>query len=195
MTFKGGVERLSSFFQFQRGGVFRFVVNALYNVAKARKEYHVDWKQIKSEYIAGGTSYRKLASKHGVSFSTLKDIARKEKWTDLREQAQHKADTKLTDVIGEKQAARSAKIIDVSDKLLDKISDTIDSLDVIDSQSLKHFTSALKDLKDIKGIKSDIDLREQEARIAKLQKEAEAEEEKDTTVIVQFEEDISKWSK
>lgn len=136
----------------------------------------MDWKQIKSEYIAGGTSYRKLAAKHGVSFSTLKDIARKEKWTDLREQAQHKADTKLTDTIGEKQAARSAKIIDVADKLLDKISNTIDALDVIDSQSLKHFTSALKDIKDIKGIKSDIDLKEQEARIAKLQKEAQAEE-------------------
>lgn len=175
------------------GWGFRFVVNALYNVAKARKEYPVDWKQIKSEYIAGGTSYRKLAAKHGVSFSTLKDIARKEKWTDLREQAQHKADTKLTDVIGEKQAARSAKIIDVADKLLDKISDTIDSLDVIDSQSLKHFTSALKDLKDIKGIKSDIDLKEQEARIAKLQKEAQAEE-KDNEIQIIIGADVEDYS-
>lgn len=194
MTFKGGVERLSSFFNLEGGYVFRFVVNALYNVAKARKEYPVDWKQIKSEYIAGGTSYRKLAAKHGVSFSTLKDIARKEKWTDLREQAQHKADTKLTDVIGEKQAARSAKIIDVADKLLDKISDTIDALGVIDSQSLKHFTSALKDLKDIKGIKSDIDLREQEARIAKLQKDAQAEE-MDSEIKVTIEGDIEFYSK
>lgn len=131
------------------------------------------WKQIKSEYIAGGTSYRKLAAKYGVSFSTLKEIARREKWTDLREQVQNKADTKFVDMVGEKQAVRSAKIIDVADKLLDKISETIDACEVIDSQSLKHFTSALKDIKDIKGIKSDIDLREQEARIAKLRKDAE----------------------
>ncbi len=47
-------------------------------------------------------------------------------------------------------------------------------MDVIDSQSLKHYTSALKDLKDIKGVKSDIDLREQEARINKLIKDAES---------------------
>lgn len=154
----------------------------------------MDWKQIKSEYIAGGTSYRKLAEKYGVSFSTLKEIARKEKWTDLREKAQHKADTKFADMIGEKQAVRSAKIIDVADKLLDKISDTIDALDVIDSQSLKHFTSALKDLKDIKGIKSDIDLKEQEARIAKLQREAQAEE-TDAEIKVTIEGDLEIYSK
>ena len=74
------------------------------------------WKQIKSEYIAGGTSYRKLAEKYSVSFSTLKEIARREKWTDLREQAQHKADTKFVAMIGDKQAVRSAKILDVADK-------------------------------------------------------------------------------
>jgi hypothetical protein len=44
-------------------------------------------------------------------------------------------------------------------------------------------------------IKSEADLREQEARIRNLEKQAEVEEAKDTTVIVQFEEDISKWSK
>lgn len=86
-------------------------------------------------------------------------------------------------MIGEKQAVRSAKIIDVAEKLLDKISDTIDAMDVIDSQSLKHFTSALKDLKDIKGFKSDIDLREQEARIRNLEKQAQEEEESKDIVV------------
>ena len=155
----------------------------MYDVVKQERSIPVDYKKIKSEYIAGGTSYRKLAEKYGVSFSTLKDIARKEKWTDLRAKAQHKADTKFADMIGEKQAVRSAKIIDVAEKLLDKISDTIDAMDVIDSQSLKHFTSALKDLKDIKGFKSDIDLREQEARIRNLEKQAEAEEESKDIVV------------
>ena len=134
----------------------------------------MDWKKIKADYIAGGTSYRKLAEKYGVSFSTLKEIARREKWTDLKEKARYKADTKFADLMGEKQANRSAKINDVADMLLDKINTTLKMMDVVDSQSIKHFTSALKDIRDIKGIKSDVDLREQEARIAKLQKEAEA---------------------
>ena len=136
----------------------------------------MDWKQIKSEYIAGGTSYRKLAEKYGVSFSTLRCVAKKEKWTDLKTQAQHKADTKIIETVGKKQAERSAKIMDVADKLLNKISEMVDTMALVDSQAIKHFTSALKDLKEVKGIKSDIDLREQEARINKLQREAERDQ-------------------
>ena len=134
----------------------------------------MDWEKAKAEYVAGGTSYRKLAEKYGVSFSTLKDIAIREKWTDLKEQARNKANTNLVNSIGRNSAKRSVKINDVADKLLEKISDTLEVMDVVDSQTIKHFTSALKDIRDIKGIKSDIDLKEQKARIAKLQKDAEA---------------------
>jgi hypothetical protein len=184
MIFRGGLKKLLSvFLQISWGVWLHKGLTMFYDVVKQERSIPVDWKKIKSDYIAGGTSYRKLAEKYGVSFSTLKDIARKEKWTDLREKAQHKADTKFADMIGEKQAVRSAKIIDVAEKLLDKISSTIDAMDVIDSQSLKHFTSALKDLKDIKGFKSDIDLREQEARIRNLEKQAEAEEQSNDIVV------------
>lgn len=136
----------------------------------------MDWNRIKAEYIAGGTSYRKLAAKYGVSFSTLRGIAEREKWTDLRTQAQHTADTKLVKSIGGTNGKLTVKINDVADKLLDKINNTLEMMDVIDSQSIKHFTSALKDIKDIKGVKSPIDLKEQEARIAKLRKEVESED-------------------
>ena len=153
-----------------------------------------DWNAIKAEYIRGGTSYRKLAVKFGVSFNTLKTVAIREKWTDLRQQASNKATTKLVDKIGGQTADRSAKILDVADKLLNKISITIDAMEVLDSQSLKHFTSALKDLKDIKGIKSDIDLKEQEARIAKLQKEAMAEEKHDNEIKVTIEGGLEEYS-
>lgn len=136
----------------------------------------MDWNRIKAEYIAGGTSYRKLAAKYGVSFSTLRGIAEREKWTDLRTQAQHTADTKLVKSIGGTNGKLTVKINYVADKLLDKINNTLEMMDVIDSQSIKHFTSALKDIKDIKGVKSPIDLKEQEARIAKLRKEVELED-------------------
>lgn len=154
-----------------------------------------DWKAIRLEYIAGEISYRKLAEKHGVSFSTLKEVARREKWTDLRKSAQHKADTKFAEMVGKKQAERSAKILDVADKLLDKISETIEGMgaDILCSQSLKHLTSALKDLKEIKGVKSEIDLREQEARIAKLEKEAQ-EEKEDNNIVVEMGADAEGYS-
>lgn len=153
----------------------------------------MDWKKIKAEYIAGGTSYRKLAEKYGVSFSTLKEIARREKWTDLKEMARHKADTILADLMGEKQASRSAKINDVADELLNKISVALKMRDVIDSQSLKHFTSALKDIKDIKGIKSDLDQKEQEARIAKLERDAQEDGDKNNSISITIEGGDDDW--
>ena len=153
----------------------------------------MDWKKVKAEYIAGGTSYRKLAEKYGVSFSTLKEIARREKWTDLKEKTRQKADTKFADLMGEKQANRSAKINDVADMLLDKITTTLQMMEAVDSQSIKHFTSALKDIRDIKGIKTDIDLKEQEARIAKLQKEAEADADKNSSVSITIEGGDDEW--
>ena len=134
----------------------------------------MDWKRIKAEYIAGGTSYRKLAEKYNVSFNTLKTHAIEEQWHKLRQQANHKATTKMVETISDKQAARADKIVDVADKLLNKIAEVIDL--VSDTQGIKHISSALKDIKDIKGIKSDVDLREQEARIRNLEKQAQTED-------------------
>jgi hypothetical protein len=152
----------------------------------------VDWNKIKAEYIAGGTSYRKLAEKHGVSFSTLRGIAEREKWTDLKTQAQHNADTKLVETIGDKNSTHSAKIDNAADKILDKIISMLE-MDDIGSQSIRHLTSSLKDIKEIKGIKSDIDLKEQNARIDKLRKEIEGEQ-KDASITVTFEDEVKKYA-
>lgn len=153
----------------------------------------MDWNKIKAEYIAGGTSYRKLAKKYGVSFSTLRGVAEREKWTDLRTQAQHNADTKLVETIGDKNGTYSVSINDVADKLLAKITTMLD-VDGLGTQGMKHLTSALKDIKEIKGIKSDIDLKEQNARIDKLRKEIEGEK-TDTSITVTFGEDVAKYAR
>ena len=151
----------------------------------------MDWNKLKAEYIAGGTSYRKLAEKYGVSFSTLKENARRGKWTELREKARHKADTTFANLMGEKQAKRSADIDDVADKLLDKITSMLVQ-EGLTTQSVKHLTSALKDIKDIKGIKTELDKKEQEARINKLIKDAE-EEKKDTNITITFGDEVKKY--
>ena len=141
----------------------------------------MDWKKIKAEYIAGGTSYRKLAEKYKVKLSTLRSVAEREKWVELKTQAQHKTDTKIVDAVSDIEADKATKIIEVTDKLIKKISEVIDKVN--DTKSIKNISSALKDIKDIKGIKSDADMREQEARIAKLQKEAERADDSDVTEI------------
>ena len=61
-----------------------------------------DWLKIKSEYVSGNISYRKLAEKHGVSFNTLKDHAMEEKWKECREKQYHKTTTKTQQKAEEK---------------------------------------------------------------------------------------------
>lgn len=155
----------------------------------------MDWNKIKAEYIAGGTSYRKLAAKYDVPFSNLKNIAIKEQWTQLREQAKNRTDTKLVENIGKQNAKIDDKYFRLVEMLLDKAEELISNTPIWQPTTLKEMATTMKYLKECKGVKSEADTREQEARIAKLQKEAEGEENKDTTVIVQFEEDITKWSK
>lgn len=153
----------------------------------------VEWKKIKAEYIAGGTSYRKLAKKHGVSPTTLSKVAGREGWVEARTQADIKKTSKIVETISEKEAKKAVDIIDVADKLLLKISDLMDSVP-LDTQSMKHLTSALKDLKDIKGYKSDIDLKEQNARINKLIKDAEKDDDTTNEIEVVFKAGEEAWN-
>jgi uncharacterized protein YjcR len=134
----------------------------------------VDWKKIKAEYIAGGTSYRKLAEKYGVSPTTLTKVAGREGWVEARHQADIKKTLKIVDSVSTKEANKAVDIVCVADKLLAKITDVLDG--VTSTQDIRQLTSALKDLRDIKGVKSEADTREQEARIAKLQKEVQSDD-------------------
>jgi FMN phosphatase YigB (HAD superfamily) len=134
-----------------------------------------DWKKIKAEYISGGTSYRKLCEKYGVSRTTLQRKAKDEKWLELRSQTEAKTESKIVEAVSDIEAEKAIDIIDVADKLIDKIYELIDD-SLKNPQGIKNLTSALKDLKEIKGIKSDADMREQEARIDKLRKDAERED-------------------
>lgn len=152
-----------------------------------------DWKRIKAEYIAGGTSYRKLAEKYDVPFGTLRRIAKQEGWTQQRTQVEHETNTKIFESVVDQEAKKAVDIIDVADKLLEKAKELME-IAVVDTQSFKQLTSALKDLKEIKGYKSAKDLEEQEARIAKLRKEAEREDDTTDGIEVVFNAGSEEWN-
>ena len=154
----------------------------------------MDWRKIKAEYLAGGTSYRKLALKHNVKLSALRSIAKREDWVDLKTQTQHKLSTKLTESVSDQETKKAVDIIHVADKLLDKITEFIETVP-LSANSVKQLTSAIKDIKEIKGIKSDADSREQEARIKALEKQVQNESPKDREINVNFEGDLSLYSK
>jgi transcriptional regulator of aromatic amino acid metabolism len=160
----------------------------------------VDWNSIRKEYITDeSSSYRKLAKKYGVSYSAIGDKARKEGWLEEREQYQTKTLSKTLTAISNGQAKRASRLQTVADKLLDKIEAAVDNFDMaellMDKQALKQITGALKDIKDIQMIKSEADLREQDARIRNLEKQAEAEEKQDNEIKVTIECGLDEYSK
>ena len=144
-----------------------------------------DWKMIKAEYLRGGVSYRKLAEKYGVSLSSITRKSSKEKWADLRVQSERKANAKIVESVASQEAKRVDGIQTVADLLLEKIRHGVENgYLVTDAQSIRQITASVKDLRDIKGMKSELDMQEQMARIDKLRKEAQAEQESSAIQVI-----------
>ena len=154
----------------------------------------VDWLKLKTEYITTDTSYRKLSAKYGVTAQAIYNKGKAEEWVKQREQYLDKAFVKSMAKEESKAVDRYTRLTNVADKLLSKIEIAVDALDeeaalkLLSSTTLRSLSGALKDIKEIQSLKGDMDLREQDARIRKLEKEAETEE-RETTVVVQFMDD------
>lgn len=154
-----------------------------------------DWQKIKTEYITTDTSYRKLAKKYDVNYRTICVRSKQEGWIEQREQHTNKTTTKVLDAISDKQVDRAANLIYVSDLLLDKVKNLMetDAAVLKDTQNLKHISGVLKDIKEIQMIRSDADMREQEARIANLRKQAEKDDNQSRDVTITIEGGDPSW--
>lgn len=158
----------------------------------------MDWYAAKQEYITTDTSYRKLAEKYGISRNELGKRATKEGWVAERKKWHEKTLTKTLNALGAAQAQRAAKLQTVADKLLNKIENAVDRLpdDSVDTSQFRQIAASLKDIKDIQMIRSDADMREQEARIANLQKQAQKDDESKQEIVVRIEGgDLEDYSK
>ena len=141
-----------------------------------------DWQAIKTEYITTDTSYRKLADKYGIHYKVISERGKDENWVELRSQHQDKTLTNTLNKISKQEANRAARICTVADKLLNKVEAMADSIET--AKDLRALSAAIKDLKEIQGVKSDRDRREQEARIANLQKQANADEQTNAPTLI-----------
>lgn len=156
-----------------------------------------DWQAIKTEYITTDTSYRELSQKFGVHYTNIAKRAKKENWQQMRQQQANTTQTKMVQAVERKKVDRAAKILDVSDLLLQKVKERIEALDALDmgSKELRQLSAAVKDLKEIQMIRSEADIREQEARIAKLQKEAERDKNEKPAITITLEGEIADYAK
>jgi hypothetical protein len=149
---------------------------------------------MRKEYVTGNESLTSLAEKHGISLQQVKNRSAKEKWSKQREAYRDAKTVKEIQATAENEIDRYKRMLSVTDKLLQKIEEQIDNFDGEISPSMyKQYTGALKDIKEIQSIKSEADRKEQEARIKKLLKDAETEQNDNKEIVIKIEGDKTSW--
>ena len=150
------------------------------------------WDKLRLEYISSpDISMRGLQKKYGIPFGAIKKRVDSEDWNKQRDEFRARSMQKSIDLATESKADECTRAFRVASKVMCKIEEYIDTVDLNDEyamKNLKTITSAIKDLKEIGLFRSMLDQAEQEARIKKLRKDAE-EEQKDTNITVAFMED------
>lgn len=91
----------------------------------------INWAKIKTEYITTDkSSYRKLSEKYGVSLGTIYKRASREKWCELKQQSYNKRVAKTVNAVESRQIEKLERILNITDRLLDKIEKAVDELDI-----------------------------------------------------------------
>lgn len=168
----------------------------------------VPWEQIKREYLLGA-SQRSLAIKYDVARGTVASRASAENWPRTREQIE-KGEISIEDVqpslnAQEAVSALSGKDIptitfnerrmcqEIVKELILKIYKCVQVTPAEDARTMRDVSMILKDLKELGVFRPELDIKEQEARIAKLEKEADTEV-KDNVVNVVIEPELEQFT-
>ena len=153
-----------------------------------------DWQKIRAEYITTDISYRKLADKYGLDQATVARRAKKEDWVSKRQHHADKTQAKILNADTKNKADRASRLMTVADKLLKKVEVLVDKDDYLSAGAIKNLSDALKNIRDTQMIRSELDIREQEARIAKLQKETEKQDNEKSSITITLEGSLSDYA-
>ena len=132
-----------------------------------------DWKKIRYDYITSTKSYRDISKEYNVSFNTIAKRAKREGWYTLRKNNDNKVTLATLEVHNQTEVQRNLGIIETADVLLRRLNNFIDLNPDMDIRDLRQCGMLLSVLKDSKNLNADI--REQEAKIKNLEKQASEE--------------------
>ena len=76
------------------------------------------WTKIKAEWLKGGTSYKKLAEKYGLSERTIRDRASKEGWGKKKRQIADKVTTELCARVAHTRVNHLERLINASELII-----------------------------------------------------------------------------
>lgn len=94
----------------------------------------------------------------------------------LRQQADNRAATAQVETVVRANSRADTKMQEAAEALIGKAMEGIREADPKDAKTLKAYSGVLRDLKDVLNLKTELDKKEQEARIANLRRQAQEEE-------------------
>ena len=136
----------------------------------------IEWEKIRIEYLTKGTSYRKLAEKHGVSLRRLADVAKKEEWVKQREKSVNKFASKAQRKAEEKKLQQVDRLLAASEKLLQKAEQVLELEEPLPPRDLKAMSATLLDARALLDIHDEFEIEERKLRIEKMKAEIAAAE-------------------
>lgn len=72
-------------------------------VSNKKTNTKIEWTKIRSDYLSGNFSYRELAQKYNIPFSTIAKKGKKNGWVSLKEKRRNRIDTKVAQKIEEEE--------------------------------------------------------------------------------------------
>lgn len=164
-------------------------------ITKRSKEE--DWigqrKQLKDKTMT--KSIEKLSEKTADKLSRVSDLT--DKLLDKLEKAIEELDIQLyKDVVKVKEIEYNNDLRPdkPTKEIIHEEEKVIECRTIVDRSGLKAIASSLRDIKEIQMLKSELDKKEQEARIAKLQKEAERDDDTTNEIEIVFKAGEEAWN-
>lgn len=111
-----------------------------------------DWLTIRTDYINGGGSYRQLAEKYGVPFSTLRDQAIKGKWKQAKDAHWNEVVKETEQKTKEKIAESESEIAAIHSRLRLKIMQQLEDRlgkEKVDGMEFRRLVQSYKDMCEI----------------------------------------------
>ena len=137
----------------------------------------IDWARIKAEYVSGGISYAKLAKKHGVSVSSVKQKGTKEGWKKECTKVAEKVYQKAVQKTVQRRAENVAKEIACGEEVKAFFTETMRRSDIDIKDRLKA-GEAMAKLLGLYTVKQDDGSQIEQVKVImqRLDSEAEADE-------------------
>ena len=110
-----------------------------------------DWLTIRTDYVNGGGSYRQLAEKYGVPFSTLRDQAIKGKWKKAKDAQWQEVVKETEQKTKEKIAESESEIAAIHSRLRLKIMQQLETRleQAEDGMEFRRLVQSYKDMCEI----------------------------------------------